>query len=300
MSRIDDALRRVGAGPGSAADEPPAQVPPQQAFVPAWPMARPSNDDNDRAAATEIRGWDLERRTPDRQMGVLQFSSEWRERLAGGPEGDAGLIEQFRRLAATLHHAQSNSGIKSIMVSSASPGDGKTLTAVNLALVLAESYRARVLLIDADLRRPSIPSVADLGDGQGLSEALRAATEQKLALVPITPRLTLLPAGRPVANSIEALTSPRMRQILDEAIARFDWVILDAPPVGPTADARLLTQMVGGVLFVIHAGQTQHPEVEKAINALGRDQIIGVVLNGVEPEPMVGYYGVSAKEHGHG
>ena len=154
-----------------------------------------------------------------------------------------------------------------------------------------------MLLVDADLRRPSIPSVADLGDGSGLSEALRATTEQKLALVPITPRLTLLPAGQPIANSIEALTSPRMKQILDEASTRFDWVILDAPPVGPTADTRLLTQMVGGTLFVVHADRTQCGDVQKAIDALGREQILGVVLNGVAERPL-DHYGVYGAQDG--
>jgi capsular exopolysaccharide synthesis family protein len=223
--------------------------------------------------------------------GVQGFSSAWRERLASPPDGNAALIEQFRRLAATLHHAQQTNGLRSVMVTSASPGDGKTLTAVNLALVLTESYRSRVLLIDADLRRPSIHSVADIAEGSGLGEALRAPTEQRLALVPITSRLTLLPAGQPIANSIEALTSPRMRQILDEAATRFDWVILDAPPVGPSADARLLTQMVGGTLFVIHAGRTQCGDVQKSIESLGREQILGVILNGVAEKPLEGYYG---------
>jgi Mrp family chromosome partitioning ATPase len=92
------------------------------------------------------------------------------------------------------------------MVTSASPGDGKTLTAVNLALVLAESYRFRVLLVDADLRRPSIQTVVDVGHGSGLSECLRSPVEQKLALIALTPNLTLLPAGQPVANSSVAST----------------------------------------------------------------------------------------------
>ena len=268
MSRIHDALKRV-KGPGSAPESSD-----QHAFIPAWTLSAEEqphgqSDDTHPAAAAQ-------------SAGIVSFSQEWRERLAGGPDGDPVLVEQFRRLAATLHHAQQNNGIRSIMVTSASPGDGKTLTAVNLALVLAESYRYNVLLVDADLRRPSIPSVVDLGDGNGLSEVLRASSDKKLTLVSITPRLTLLPAGQPIANSIEALTSPRMRQILDEAANRFDWVILDAPPVGPTTDARLLTQMVGGTLFVIHAGHTQHGDVQKAIDGLGRDQILGVVLNGVE------------------
>ena len=229
-------------------------------------------------------------------QGLVRFSSRWKERLAAGPDSDVGLTEQFRRLAATLHHSHQSNGLRSLMLTSASPGDGKTLTAVNLALVLAGSYRYKVLLIDADLRRPSMPNVTDQSEGCGLSEALIAPSERKLALIPITPRLTLLPAGPPIANSIEALTSPRMRQILNEATSRFDWVLLDAPPVGPATDARLLSQMVGTSLFVIHAGQTQCPDVQQAITAIGREQILGIVLNGVEsvgPEPY--YYGVAQR-----
>jgi capsular exopolysaccharide synthesis family protein len=225
--------------------------------------------------------------------GAISFSSRWRERLAAGPDADPGLTEQFRRLAATLHHGHQNNDLRSVMVTSAVPGDGKTLTAVNLAVVLAESYRYNVLLLDADLRRPSIPTVLEGSSGSGLSEVLRSQSERKLALVPITPRLTLLPAGAPISNSLEALTSPRMRQIIEEAVTRFDWVVVDAPPIGAATDASILSQMVGGTLFVIHAGQTQYPEVQKAIDALGRDQILGVVLNGVESvdtEPYH-YYG---------
>ncbi len=229
---------------------------------------------------------------PSTGWGVTRFSSKWRERLAHGPEADAGLVEQFRRLAGTLHHAQQTNGLRSVMVTSSQPGDGKTMTAVNLALVLAESYRAKVLLVDADLRRPSISSVVELGEGSGLSEALRSPTEQKLALLKITPRLTLLPAGQPISNSIEALTSPRMKQILAEAATRFDWVILDAPPVGPTADARLLTELVGKTLFVIHAGQTQYPDVRKSVDIIGKEHILGIVLNGVRDMVSHDYYGM--------
>ncbi len=287
MSRIDEALRRTG-GAGDPAVPVAAD---QDLFLPAWPVAdsggareEPATNTVDKAGVPGV--------LQDRHQapGALSFSSAWRERLASGPDGNPTLIEQYRRLAATLHHAKLSNGLRSVMVTSARPGDGKTLTAINLALVLAESYRSQVLLIDADLRRPSIPTVVDIGSGAGLSEALRSPTEQKLALVPVTSRLTILPAGQAIANSIEALTSPRMRQILDEAVTRFDWVILDAPPVGPATDARLLTQMVEGTLFVIHAGQTQYGDVSQALDALGREHILGVVLNGVEDAPGGDYY----------
>lgn len=284
MGRIDEALKRTG---GAQPDEAPSNG--GQLFKPAWTVTDPRARREDPTALQPLAGAEA---TPS--GGMVRFSSQWRERLAAGPDSNVGLTEQFRRLAATLHHAHQANGLRDVMLTSAAPGDGKTLTAVNLALVLAESYRYRVLLIDADLRRPSIPNVIDLGEGCGLSDALTAATEQKLALVPITARLTLLPAGRPIANSIEALTSPRMQQILEEAGSRFDWVILDAPPVGPATDARLLAQMVGGTLFVIHAGQTQCPAVQKAVDAIGREQILGVVLNGVDDEgPEAYYYGAS-------
>lgn len=285
MGRIDEALKRTS---GSATGLP---APSGQQFSAAWTVTDDEPRRETGAPATALASRDA---MPS--GGMVSFSSRWKERLAAGPDSHLGLTEQFRRLAATLHHAHLASGLKDVMLTSAAPGDGKTLTAVNLALVLADSYRYRVLLIDADLRRPSIPNVGNPGDGCGLSDALTSSTEQKLALVAITSRLTLLPAGRPISNSIEALTSPRMRQILDEARQRFDWVILDAPPIGPATDARLLAQMVGGTLFVIRAGQTQSPDSQKAIDALGREQILGVVLNGVDDTGADDYYYGPAKD----
>lgn len=293
MSRLDEALRRMDDDPGAAA-QTPRGAGNQHLFRPDWTGV----EERPRPVPVPASGRDIA--SGDTAVGTrlatsvgpsLRISSQWRERMASGAGSDPMLVEQFRRLAASLHHAQQTNGLRCVMVTSAVPGDGKTLTAINLATVLAESYRAHVLLIDADLRRPSISNVMDLGDGAGLSDGLRSATEQKLALVSVTPRLTLLPAGRPVPNSIEALTSPRMQQILDEAVTRFDWVILDAPPIGPTADAHLLAQMVGGAIFVIHAGRTQYADVQNAIKSIGRDAIIGVVLNGVEAKAVDAYYG---------
>lgn len=307
MSRIHQALQRT-VGPSRSPGEVP-EPPDQELFSPAWP-AQPEDGT---VPGTVVRPVGLSTappaaaapaagpapalgRAPESPVGYLGFSSQWRERLAAGDASDPGLVEQFRRLAATLHHAQQNNGLRSVMVTSAQPGDGKTLTAVNLAIVLAESYRYNVLLVDADLRRPSIPHAAELTEGRGLSDVLRAQQDQRVALVPITARLTLLPAGSPTTNSIEALTSPRMRRILEEAGQRYDWVILDAPPVGPTADAHLLTQMVGGVLFVVRAGVTPSPAVESAIKSIGRDQILGVVLNGVTDMASSHYYYAAAPD----
>lgn len=283
MSRIDEALSRRRAQQGGGAATPEA---PSRLFESAWELADRAREDSPSVPSPD-----------ERPAGAapIGFSSNWQNRLANSATGDPGLVEQFRRLAGTLHKAQRTAGLSSVMVTSAMEGDGKTLTAINIALVLSDSFNARVLLIDADLRNPSIPGVVDFGHESGLSEALRAKTDQRLALVALTPRLTLLPAGQPIANSIEALTSPRMQQILVDASERFDWVILDAPPVGVTTDARLLSELVGGTLFVIRAGQSQHPDIERAINALGREHILGVVLNGAAPLPNQEYYGATSR-----
>lgn len=286
MSRIHDALERTQFRGGEVVPDAPSQA----EFESAWSTDAPADA---RPAPARRTGLPATGPTISREQGLVRLSSTWGERLAAGPHARPALVEQFRQLAGTLHHLQRTRRIRSVMVTSASPGDGKTLTAVNLALVLAESYRANVMLIDADLRNPSIPNFASSVDGASLSDALRADTDQRLALVPLAPNLTLLPAGAPIPNSLEALTSPRMRLILDEAVERYDWVILDASPIGPATDPRLLTSMVDGSLFVIRAGETQFEDVQRGIDALGRDHVLGVVLNGVEGGAFTAYYGAS-------
>lgn len=222
----------------------------------------------------------------------VSWSSGWRERCVTAPEADPVLVEQYRRLAAVMNNAQATNGVRLVMLTSAAEAEGKTSTALNLALVLSTSYQRRVLLIDADLRRPSLGGLLELSDVPGLGDALRAPADQKLSVIQMTPTFTLLPGGRPDPDPIRWLTSPRMRQILDEAAERFDWVILDSPPMGPAADAQFLSEMVDTVVFVVRAGRSHFAHVEKAVNAIGRERILGVILNGVEDVPGERYYGM--------
>ena len=284
MGRIDEALKRAAGahstGPSSAQ---------QELFVSAWGGAKPAAVSAPappaREAAPAIPRFERarnEKPTLERNGSLARLSAEWGKRLvtAGNPE--PALVEQFRRLAAALHKAQSAQDIKVVMVTSATPADGKTLTAVNLALVLSGSYKRRVLLIDADLRRPTIGEAAGFKNSVGLSEALKGRDEQKLQLIPVTPTLTLLPAGQPDPDPLAGLTSPRMRHILEDAASNFDWVILDAPPVGLLADAGLMADVVQRTVFVVRAGHSQFPSVRSAIDALGHERLLGIVLNGVE------------------
>ena len=135
------------------------------------------------------------------------------------PETPSAAVEQYRKLAATLHLANVEQELKVIMVTSAVPGDGKTLTAANLALTLSESYRRRVLLVDADLRRPSLYDIFQLPNMAGLTDWLKASSQRKLPVVRVSEYLTFLPAGRPDPDPIGGLTSDRMCRLLKDAAA---------------------------------------------------------------------------------
>jgi protein-tyrosine kinase len=200
-------------------------------------------------------------------------------------------VEQYRRLAATLHGMQVERGLKTLLVTSTMPQEGKTLTISNLALTLSESYKKRVLLLDADLRRPSIHEVFGLPNRTGLSEGLRAESG-KLPVLEISPYLSVVTAGVPDSDPMAKLTSARMKTLLKEATGAFDWVLLDAPPVGVVSDAGLLADLTEGVLLVIAADRTPYEQVQRAISELGEANIIGTVLNRIEMHnlPATTYY----------
>lgn len=194
---------------------------------------------------------------------------------------DPASVEQYRRLATSLHSLQRLRGIKLVMVTSSVAREGKTFTAANLAMTFSESYRRRVLLIDADMRHPSVHELFGVQNRIGLGDGLRTPGTT-LTLVNSTDHLTILTAGRPDPNPMAGLASERMRAVLKEAAERFDWVILDTPPVGMLSDASLIASFVDGVVFVVGAGTTERHVVERAINEIGRERVIGTVLNRVD------------------
>ena len=192
---------------------------------------------------------------------------------------DSTSTEQYRRLAGRLYLAQAERGTRVVMVTSAMPGEGKTLTATNVALTLAESYKRQVLLIDADLRRPWVHEMFQVPNLSGLNDGLRSEEDRKIPLLRLTDNLSILTAGRPDRDPMSVLSSDRMRRVLQEASARFDWVIIDTPPVALLTDAHLLASLVDAVLLVVQAGKTPLAAINKAVEAVGRERILGIVLN---------------------
>ncbi|MEO8483631.1 MAG: CpsD/CapB family tyrosine-protein kinase [Acidobacteriota bacterium] len=192
---------------------------------------------------------------------------------------DPASREQYRRLATGLHAAQAESGLKVVMLVSALAGEGKTLTASNLALTFSESYQRSVLLIDGDLRRPSLHTVFSLDNSPGLSEGLLAPQDRKLPLHRVSSRLTVLTAGTATDDPMAALASERMQRLIEQARETFDWVIVDTPPIGLLSDANLLAAFADGAILVVKAEATPCDLVQRAVTAIGKDRLLGVVLN---------------------
>ena len=222
---------------------------------------------------------------------VQQVGSALAEKIVVDQHMSGVSREQYRRLAGILHHGQLNNGLSIVMVTSAVPGEGKTLTSSNLALTFSESYQRNVLLIDADLRRPTLHTIFNIDNSTGLSDGLSAATEKPMAIRRLSQRLSILPAGKPTSDPMAGLTSERMLKLLREARGAFDWVIIDTPPVALLPDANLLTSMADGALLVIKASSTPHHLVKRAADALGRDRMLGVVLNRSTMSTHGGSYG---------
>lgn len=188
--------------------------------------------------------------------------------------------EQYRSLRTRLKRVESGRALRTIAVTSPNKGDGKSLTAANLALTMAQEFQQRVLLIDCDLRRPSVHRLFGLSDGPGLGDVLMSAAELDQALVALPEyHLTVLPAGLPPSRPAELLGSSGMRRLLDTLRSRFDRILIDVPPVAPLADLHILAPMVDGLLMIVRAGITPKPAIERALAGLDASKVLGLVLN---------------------
>jgi len=222
------------------------------------------------------------------------------DKLVVGVNPDSTLVEQYRRLAAALHNAQLRTHARTVMIASAVESEGKTLTATNLALTLSHSYQRRVLLVDADLRRPSIHQLFQLSNRVGLGDTLKQVpVDRHLPVQKISPTLWVMTAGRPDSDPMSVLISETMKQFLIDAADQFDWVVVDTPPVALLPDAKLLAEMIDSALLVVRANSTPYPLVTRAIEAIGTQRILGVVLNRAERSQVAVGYGYYSYSYTH-
>lgn len=210
-------------------------------------------------------------------------------------ETGARAAEQFRTLRTRLYQIRSSgtSALRTVLVTSAIPAEGKTFVSHNLAQAIVRQPDRRVLLIDADLRCARLHVPLGAPSAPGLSDYLRGDADER-AVIQFGPdgNLCFIPGGQEVTNPSELLSNGRLKTLLERVTPVFDWVILDSPPCLPVADSSLLAQLCDAVLLVVRAGSTPAETALKACQELKGKNIAGVVLNVVEESVAYGthYY----------
>ena len=213
-------------------------------------------------------------------------------RIAGGIEPPAALAEAFRGLRTSVMLSSANQPPRTLLVSSPRPSEGKTTVSVNLAISLAQ-LNQRVLIVDGDMRRPSIRKALDIANGMGLVSYLTGQKDWRAAVLPSgIENLDALVCGPVPPNPAELLSSDRMRVMLDEARAEYQFVIVDSPPLLNVSDARILATLVEGVILVVKGGVTPRELAQRA-QSYAEDvgaNLIGVVLNNLDVRAGDDYY----------
>jgi protein-tyrosine kinase len=191
--------------------------------------------------------------------------------------------ESFKLLRAQILFAQNRERPKTIMVTSAMPGDGKTFVAANLAASIAMGIDEHVLLVDCDLRRSSLHTMFGVSNKNGLNEYLKKEKNlQDLLIKTCVDKLSFLPAGNVTRNPSELLASSDMKAFLEEVKVRYDdrFIILDTPPSQILAESNIISNFVDGIVFVVRENATPRDMVQKAVTSFDKDKLLGIVVNG--------------------
>lgn len=205
--------------------------------------------------------------------------------------------EEYRSLRTSLIQNKKRKNIKAVVISSTLPGEGKTTTTLNLAWLLAQTDGIRALVIDSDLRLPSLDDYLGIHAEKGLSDVLDGELPWEETLLKLNPAgLYLMPGGTPRDDVAEQLSGPKFKKILDEAREMFDFIIIDAPPLGIFTDAAVLTDYADGAILVIKAGKARYSRVTRLLEVIPKDRMLGVVLNCSEQELEESHYYYYEKE----
>ncbi len=291
MSRIHEALKRAeqervlrgGAQPRNASEGPsvlqemPSQVAPVgDGHIILSQSSLPEND-------TLLSSCPTLEWNPD--PSIMLFMS--------GNDAARG-TEEYRTLRSRLYHLREKAALlKSVLVTSALPKEGKSFTAANLAQVLVRQHGRRVLLIDADLRRPRLHVMLGTTSAPGLSDYL-LGKDDEFAIMQRGQfeNLFFVPGGTAIENPAELVGNGRLKTFLDRVEPLFDWIIVDSPPAVPVSDASVMAKSCDGVLLVVRSNSTPADVARRARLEFPEESLVGVVLNGTSDEavPYERYY----------
>jgi exopolysaccharide/PEP-CTERM locus tyrosine autokinase len=201
--------------------------------------------------------------------------------------------EQFRMLRTNLLFPANGKSPRCILVTSALPDEGKSFVSANLAITFAQNIDKHVLLVDCDMRKPTVHTLFGYASAPGLSDHLAHRRPlEDLILKTTYERLRILPGGPPPPNPAELLSSNRMADLIDEIRYRYDdrYIIIDSPPPQLTAETSAMARLVDGILLVIRSGRTKRELIEDVVDKLGKDKIVGIIANWVD-DRLFTYYG---------
>ena len=203
-------------------------------------------------------------------------------RLVFHTDARSPTADRFRFLRMRLRELGASGKLKTILITSPLPHDGKSTICLNLATALAEGGKKNVLVIEADLHQPALNGKLRLKSWAGLAECLEGTVDPRSAIRRIDPlNWFLLPAGGARANASELLQTAALAGVMNVLVQHFDWILVDSPPVLPLSDATSLTRYADATLLVARADQTGREAIDETIAKIGRPRIVGIVLNGV-------------------
>jgi capsular exopolysaccharide synthesis family protein len=201
-------------------------------------------------------------------------------RLVAITQPHSAYCEEYRNLRTQILHRSQKQKLQSIVVASVGPSEGKSVTALNLSWLLAQTDGVSALVIDSDLRMPSLADYLGIETERGLSDVLAGTSSLKDSIIKVEPSgLHLLPGGEPRSDVAELISGPRFKEILRQAREMFDYVIIDAPPLGIFTDAAVLINHADGALLVVRANHTRYKDVDRVLETLPRERMLGAVLN---------------------
>ena len=298
MSRIHEALKKAQeersarqASQSSGTPETPALVP--AAYTPAAVLETPELPPHRASVAEPINANDA----PTFEMILSQCRQRrWRinssDPILGGKDEQLSNKEVFRTLRTKLYQIRAAQPLRTVLVTSALPGEGKTFVTSNLAQSLARQRERRTLLIDADLRLSNLHNSIGTESAPGLSDYLLGeADEISVMQRGQDENLFLIAGGKSVANPTELLANGKLGQLLDRMSVAFDWILIDSPPVIPVSDANIVAKHCDGLLMIVRAGSTPYDLAQKACESFPDRPLLGVVLNRTNArEGYGGYY----------
>ncbi|MGA8736009.1 MAG: CpsD/CapB family tyrosine-protein kinase [Terriglobales bacterium] len=199
--------------------------------------------------------------------------------------------EKFRFLGVRLRQLQHSRPLKKLLITSTIPEEGKSTVSANLAAILARKQQPKILLLEGDLRRPSLSKQFGLSQLPGLSEWLHGKPRPIKDIYRLeAANLWFLPAGRPPENPLELMQSGRLSKLMEQLGAWFDWIVIDSPPVLPLADTSVWARLADGILLVTREGTTKRRQLQTGLQALEESKILGAVVNSATSTDHSNYY----------